>query len=247
MTHNSTISQYGILIFYTTLISGMEKCDIEPLLSPPVHENDFEDHANKISGSLDDSKYALNHSNMLKWILEKLGAAKESNEKYTIEPRQVADINDEKIYDDGAAGTGRPKQQFHAPYQPNYGTQINVDHLNLIVMPFEGQKEPLLAAALAPISELDDITIVSSPLTTTSRTTTSSSTTTTTTTTSVTPSTTSSMIKDVISQKPNQYFSSIQKKSDKQSQFISQQHQPWLYYHNAAYQPYQYPYTFQGK
>ena len=224
----------------------MEKCDIEPLLSPPVRENDFEDHANKISGSLDDSKYALNHSNMLKWILEKLGVAKESNEKFTIEPRQVADINDEKIYDDGAAGMGRPKQQFHAPYQPNYGTQINVDHLNLIVMPFEGQKEPLLAAALAPISE-SEITIVKSPLTTTSRTTTSSSTTTTTTTTTVTPSTTSSMIKDVISQKPNQYFSSIQKKSDKQSQFISQQHQPWLYYHNAAYQPYQYPYTFQGK
>ena len=25
--------------------------------------------------------------------------------------------------------------QFHGPYQPNYGTQINIDHLNVIVDP----------------------------------------------------------------------------------------------------------------
>ena len=68
---------------------------------------------------------SLNQSSMLKWIMAKL---KESPNIVTTAK------NEQKLHnDENGIGT----VQFHGPYQPNYGTQINIDHLNVIVDPLK--------------------------------------------------------------------------------------------------------------
>ena len=65
----------------------------------------------------------INDTSILKLILEKLGIEKQITNNNNDNENTIKD--DEK----------NNKKLFHGPYQPNYGTQINIDHLNLILDP----------------------------------------------------------------------------------------------------------------
>ena len=65
----------------------------------------------------------INDTSILKLILEKLGIEKQITNNNNDNENTIKD--DEK----------NNKKLFYGPYQPNYGTQINIDHLNLILDP----------------------------------------------------------------------------------------------------------------
>ena len=110
---------------------GLEQCNVESLLSNPEDEDLDQTleslvklNTNIEKENEEDEEVSLNQSSMLKWIMAKL---KESPNIVTTPKNEQQNLHN----DENGIGT----VQFHGPYQPNYGTQINIDHLNVIVDP----------------------------------------------------------------------------------------------------------------
>ena len=105
---------------------GLDKqCNIQPIITPPK-----ENLENVVSQTLDENNAGDETTNdnmsILKLILEKLGIENQiTNEVIDNKNNESHIKNDEK----------NNKKLFHGPYQPNYGTQINIDHLTLVLDP----------------------------------------------------------------------------------------------------------------
>lgn len=69
-------------------------------------------------------------SDIIKWILANLRESPKKVVTTTAKNEQNLHTTDD---DNGRIGT----VQFHGPYQPNYGTQFNIEQLNVIVDPLK--------------------------------------------------------------------------------------------------------------
>ena len=115
---------------------GLEQCNVESFFSNPENE-DFDQTLEsliKLNTNVDEEEkeVSLNQSasNMIKWIMAKLKESSPNN----IVPMATAK-NKQKPHAADKNGIGTV--QFHGPYQPNYGTQLNIEHLNVIVDPLK--------------------------------------------------------------------------------------------------------------
>ena len=106
------------------------QCDIQPILAKEnLDENLDESLDESLDENLDETNVrdeTINDTSILKLILENLGIEKPiTNEIKDNNNNEKDTMDDEKIN----------KKLFHGPYQPNYGTQINIDHLTLVLDP----------------------------------------------------------------------------------------------------------------
>ena len=114
---------------------GLEQCNVESFFSNPEDE-DFDQTLEsliKLNTNIEEEEkeVSLNQSfNMIKWIMAKLKESSPNN----IVPTATAK-NKQKPH--AAEENGIGTVQFHGPYQPNYGTQLNIEHLNVIVDPLK--------------------------------------------------------------------------------------------------------------
>lgn len=88
--------------------------------TPNIEEEDKEEEMVSLNQS----------SDIIKWILANLRESPKKVVTTTAKNEQNLHTTDD---DNGRIGT----VQFHGPYQPNYGTQFNIEQLNVIVDPLK--------------------------------------------------------------------------------------------------------------